>query len=527
MWRLHWIAADLWPVYQAGVEARCRTQCPALAPCRVVEDEGGRWVIASASGQPAHPWLKPAADHVFGELRRLADHLDQVSSTLDALRQAGYQWLTFDPRELEYGPLDGCLQVTNLDVQLFPIGHCPAEVQFNARFAAPEICRFDGAQLGPGADVFHVAMLGYYWLARLLPGGFVGRGLEAFSHQVPPLRIFHPLLPGGIAPVLSRGLACQPRDRFTSPADLCAALRRAIDAAVERDGSRLPVSWEIGAHTRTGRAKEALGRANEDAVLCRTWASPDRSLVAVADGITTCDVGTGALASLLTCLALDNTFDATVRSGHFEERMNQACQRAAENLLQWALEKGKHKPLRDGAVLMGTTLTAVWLEDNQAQVANIGDSRVYLLTQGCCEQLTVDGDLGTSLLASGAPPEDVLELGRTALALRECVGGCDCTPDGRLAIVQHHNRPAFSRWNVRPGDVLVLCSDGLVEEGRYLAPVELEPLICEHGHLSAEELAVQLVYAADARQRPPSPLEPEGHGDNITCVVIKIGAPPS
>jgi protein phosphatase len=172
---------------------------------------------------------------------------------------------------------------------------------------------------------------------------------------------------------------------------------------------------------------------------------------------------------------------------------------------------------------MGTTLTAAWLQGNRLQLANLGDSRAYLFGGHFLEQLTVDGDLGASLLAAGTPPENIAELGELAHGLRECVGGCERTPDGRLTLAEQYNHPRFSTWTLLPGDIVILCSDGLVEEGYYLDPATLEKLLRNNAHRPAQELAVLLADAADALQRLPSPLEPEGRGDNISCLVIKVG----
>jgi protein phosphatase len=530
-WRLHWIAEDAWPKWEAGVTQRCAVAHATLAPCRWQADTGGVWVIAEASGRAAHPWLHSVAGDPVAELRRLLGHLEQLAATLHALRAAGWQWLTFEPRALEHAPgtrhraaPEHLLRITNLDLRLFALGEGPAEVPFSPRYVAPEVCRFNAAALGPATDVFHLGMVAYYWIARLLPGGFLGRGLEAFGHRLPPLRIFAPALPPGVATMLDRALALPPDDRFATPEELCAALREAIDRAGERQTSTTPVAWEIGAHTRTGRTKQALGRSNEDAVVARAFADPPRALVAVADGITTCEVGSGGLASLLTCLALENTFDADSSARNFVARMNQACLRAAENLLAWAFERGHGRQLEMGAELMGTTLTAGWLEDNRLHLANLGDSRAYLIGPGFIEQLTVDGDLGTSLLASGAAPEHLLELGALARALRVCVGGCDRAEDGRVVLAEQHNRPTFSRWTLLPGDVIVLCTDGLVEEGAYLEPTEVEQMVRRLADRPIQELADLLAAAAEDRQQLPSPWEPEGRGDNISCVAIRVVA---
>jgi serine/threonine protein phosphatase PrpC len=527
VWRLHWIAAEAWPTWQPSVAARCATHHPALPPCRWTPDRGGVWVIAEASGRPAHPWLKTPLEDPFQELRRLKAYLEEVAGALVGLRMAGWQWLTFDPRELEYAAkVDGpnILRITNLDLQLTPVGQCSAEVHFCPFYAAPEVCRFDAAALGAATDVFHLCMAAYYWIARMLPAGFLGQGLEAFGHRLPPLRVFAPTLAPGIAPVLQRALATRAGDRFATPVEFCSTLGEAITRAESRHTSAAPVTWEIATTTRTGKAKQALGKKNEDAVLNRRFADPARALVAIADGISTCDVGTGAHASLLTCLALDNTFDATCTAQNFAGCMTQACQRAATNLLTWALERGQRLRLETGAELMGTTLTAGWLEDNQLHIANLGDSRVYLLGADFVDQLTVDGDLGCSLLAAGAAPEHLVELGGMARALRECVGGCERGPGGELTVVGQHNRPTLSCWTLLPGDVVVLCTDGLVEEGVYLEAAEIEQLVRRHVQRPVDELAKILVDAADARQHLPSLLEPEGMGDNISCVVVRIAA---
>src|SRR5581483_8938202 len=140
------------------------------------------------------------------------------------------------------------------------------------------------------------------------------------------------------------------------------------------------------------------------------------------------------------------------------------------------------------------------------------------------EQLTVDGDLGSGMLAAGTPPEEILELGTMAKALRECIGGCTVTGDGKLAILEECCQPTMSYWPLLPGDSVILCSDGLVEEGAFLEPEILAEIVRRNRHLPAQEIAERLADAADALQRPASALEPDGFGDNISCIVIKLSA---
>jgi protein phosphatase len=325
-----------------------------------------------------------------------------------------------------------------------------------------------------------------------------------------------------VSGVLARALALEPRQRYPSPGAFCAALQKVHQRAQQRWSARDSVTWEIGQHSRTGRAKSAANRENEDHVLVQSFANPDRSLLAIADGITTCAVGSGALASWISCLILENAIDNQTTQDTFSSKVIDVCRRGAESLLAWAVEKGYEDQLVEGSDLMGSTLLAGWLEGNTLSLANVGDSRAYLIDGASVEQLTNDGDLGTELLAAGSPPEEVKALGAMARGLRDCIGGCSVGPEGELKILEDYCQPALSSWPLLPGDVVVLCSDGLVEEGAFLEPEKMGEIVRSHPHLSAAALAEQLAQAADALQRLPSPLEPDGFGDNITCVIIRV-----
>jgi protein phosphatase len=285
------------------------------------------------------------------------------------------------------------------------------------------------------------------------------------------------------------------------------------------------VRWEVGAHTRAGRLKQSLKKHNEDHVLVRHLRGPERALVAVADGISVCEVGSGTLASWLACLVFENVLGPDTTAATFPERAVEACRRAAGDLLGWALERHYKRDLEGGRHLMGTTLTAGWLEGNRLLVANVGDSRAYLVEPDNVEQLTVDGDLASGLHAMRVPPEEVRSLGGMGRALQRCVGGFTRTDSGELTVSEQTCTPQVSSWPLVPGDVVVLCSDGLVDEGHALEPEQMAALVRQNARLGAEELAALLAEAADALQRVPCDAEPDGQGDNISCVVIKVTAP--
>ena len=64
-----------------------------------------------------------------------------------------------------------------------------------------------------------------------------------------------------------------------------------------------------------------------------------------------------------------------MESGPSPPSIPAVCHRAAQALLDWAVRQGYRQRLLEGQDLMGTTLTAGWLEGNRLALANLGDSR--------------------------------------------------------------------------------------------------------------------------------------------------------
>jgi protein phosphatase len=572
-----------------------------LPPCRLVEDLTGVWVVAETTGCRPEPWSGPVSEDPLDRLRHLAgiagrgagfwdenpverlgemvDFLERVAEAMESLHGAGLVWLPFHPNWMEeMGPASGGrnatsgphggMRATNLDLAVYPMASLGNRPQLVPAWAPPEVVRKHVSDISPRTDVYHLALFTYYWLSRLLPNGFPGKGLASFDFDIPPLRILAPTLPVGIASVVMSGLAVEPGRRPASPRAFCTELRARINGvrkredrksnpssylAQSREGAKAigdlaalretlvrhssildPQSsmghstsgtrpWEIGSHTRTGLAKAAKGGVNQDFVLVRPFTEPDRALVVVADGLSCCDVGSGEVASRLVCEAIDSSFGPESYAENFSKGIHEACRRGAEAMLTWALDRGERLRLKAAQDLMSTTVLAAWLEGDMLILANAGDSRAYLINENGIEHLTVDADLGCTLLAAGSPPENVIELGPVTRALRSCVGGVLYkSATDELIVDDARLRLVISQWKLLPGETVILCSDGLVEEGAFLEPEELLELIRHNADLSPDALAFALAEAADARQSLPSQEEPDGCGDNISCCVIRI-----
>ena len=521
--RVYALDRSWWRDLADDVWRRAACSGAVLGPIHVVPLDEGAVVVAEALPDAGHPLLATTAGE--DELATLEETLDACRLLTEALRplhEAGLVWLNFDPAALEAA--GGQVRITNLDLQVFPARACPDSLRLSAAYSPPEVCAFRPERIAEPGDVFHLALYAYYRLAGLLLAGFPGQGLEAFDFEIPPLRIYRPGLLPGVAPLLVRALARDPGDRFATPDEFLAA----FEQAVERLGEPAPLAClkmhcECGAATAIGRSHELIGLPNQDGHTMLSL-SRDRALFVVADGVTSARIGSGDLASEIGVESLAGELArrllGATGAAQVEAALAEAFLVASNAILQRSLQEGV-PPGTDPADLMCSTALVGYAHGDLLTLASAGDSRAFLVRDGQAEQLTVDGDVGCAYLAAGAAPEAVSELGPDALALYSCLGVGKPGPDGRLVCWRERSLPRVNHWRVRPGDVVVLATDGLVEEGVFLEPADLAGLVgAAPLSLPAEELARRLVAAALARHREPSPWEPFGCGDDVTCVVL-------
>ena len=156
------------------------------------------------------------------------------------------------------------------------------------------------------------------------------------------------------------------------------------------------------------------------------------------------------------------------------------------------LAQGRDEPSTAG---MATTLVVARFLADSVAVAHVGDSRAYRLRAGHLELLTRDHNVLEERLSAGAGDRAFLARDPNAPLLTRVVGA------------QPGVTPSVGVWDAAPGDVWLLCTDGLHGEvpetviGAILADFELSP----------ERQAQALVSEANAR----------GGWDNVTVVVAQ------
>lgn len=143
---------------------------------------------------------------------------------------------------------------------------------------------------------------------------------------------------------------------------------------------------------------------------------------------------------------------------------------------------------------MGTTLVGLLVEDRNAWVLNIGDSRCYRLRNGSFQQISLDHSL----------VEEQVRLGRMTAAeaarspLRNVIT--------RALGTQNRVTPDIFDLETEPGDLFLLCSDGLTRE---LSDPLVESLLA--ADLPLDDLCARLVSCANSA----------GGHDNITCLLVR------
>ena len=168
--------------------------------------------------------------------------------------------------------------------------------------------------------------------------------------------------------------------------------------------------------------------------------------------------------------------------------------RQAVAMLSDQLYKSGNAP---GRFDYGATLAGVWLLRDQAIFVGLGDSRGYLLPAGmdALEQVTQDMNVAGILVRNGQMTKEEAAHSPASSQLTAFVGmEAPATPEVFL-------RP------VHPGDLLLLCSDGL------------------HGMVPEEEIASTLRGKADVRQACQALIDAaNAHGgrDNISAVIIRV-----
>ena len=261
-----------------------------------------------------------------------------------------------------------------------------------------------------------------------------------------------------------------------------------LDTTEITQGSALKVS----AFGNTDRGKVRAN--NEDAFLCAT----ERGLFVVADGMGGHAAGEQASREAVETIASQLSIEALSKAAasgceEMARLLSHACEEASRKVINLANEHPEW-------VGMGTTVVIAVVEGQTAHIANVGDSRAYLIRGGETELLTTDDSVAADLVAGGQISADELRSHPLRNHLTAALG---MTRDGEPAPIQPHTKSV----SLEPGDRILLCSDGLWD---MVTDDDIKKLVSDSR--DPREAVVNLINAANDA----------GGLDNITAIAVFV-----
>ena len=225
----------------------------------------------------------------------------------------------------------------------------------------------------------------------------------------------------------------------------------------------------FGSRTDIGSVREQ----NEDSLVV---APP---LFIVADGMGGHEAG-----EVASEIAVETIQDAAPEHADAED-LGKAVELANRAIIDAALS-GRGRPG------MGTTCTACMLEERRLVIAQVGDSRAYLMHNGTLTQLTRDHSLMANMIEAGQiTPEEARFHPNRSVITRALGNDPDTIPD-------------LYEINVEAGDRLLVCSDGLTA---MVEDADIAEVMAKYA--DPQKCAIALVNAAIAA----------GGADNVTVIV--------
>mgnify|MGYP000191322031 CR=1 FL=1 len=221
-------------------------------------------------------------------------------------------------------------------------------------------------------------------------------------------------------------------------------------------------------------------RKNEDAF----WIDENQGLFLVCDGMG--GHRGGEVASRMAVQIISQSLK-NLSSSDAQQRLIQAIEEANQAILKAGLEN-------EHLFEMGTTVTAALVDGSQLLVANVGDSGVFLIRENSIRKITRDHTLAEEMLSHGILKPDEMRGNAYNHILTRALG------------VNDQVEIDIFNEEILPGDILLMCSDGLTD---MLIPEEILEIILAHSS--------DLDTAADHLM---SKALQKGGFDNVTIVLL-------
>ncbi len=281
-------------------------------------------------------------------------------------------------------------------------------------------------------------------------------------------------------------------------ARFCVSCGSSLQPPLQKTYPPPPLQPQVAFHSHTGRVRQI----NEDTVYAGTFSRGNEqigTLLIVADGMG--GAAAGEVASQLAVTTVKNFLQQALNQNlpGDDEAWLALLQEAMQTAHEQVVNAARADQHRAG---MGTTLTIALIVDRRAYLGHVGDSRAYLITAGTdsevplCQQLTTDHTIVARLVDIGQiSPEAARTHPQRHILYRSLGTDQPFVVDTRVQALA-------------PGDILLLCSDGLVN---HVTDEEVAQLVVTNPPAPA---AMALVDLANRR----------GGHDNISVIIAHFSA---
>jgi serine/threonine protein phosphatase PrpC len=208
-------------------------------------------------------------------------------------------------------------------------------------------------------------------------------------------------------------------------------------------------------------------------------------LLAVSDGL-----GGNQAGEIASALVVES-LSRSLASGGVTRDPDVLLERATQ-LANREVWEAAHHAGREG---MGATLTALYIRGHDAHIAEVGDSRAYLVRAGAIRQVTRDQSYVQLLVDAGAMTPEAAQATSQRHLILQAMG------------LEPNVNVALGRLELRRGDLFVLCSDGLSTK---MSADEMRDTLLQSARLDVA--CARLVDLSNAR----------GGDDNITVIAASV-----
>ena len=184
--------------------------------------------------------------------------------------------------------------------------------------------------------------------------------------------------------------------------------------------------------------------------------------------------------------------------GAIVQQIEEAEETGVEPILDHAIKSANEalrKKAEEDTTLygMGTTIVAATIIGNTLEVANVGDSRLYIIRDGI-RQITKDHSLVQEMVRMGGMDPETARNHENKNIITRAIGGADTVDVD------------FFKVDLKEGDIILMCTDGLTN---MLEDDEIRMIV--HAGRDVIEMAERLIRAANDH----------GGKDNIAVILIE------